>query len=393
MTPPSDGSNGVSGTRLLPLYGAGFVIALSATSVAANLAGYLHGTHATLLTLGLLLAVYGGAELLIKPAFRILSYHLGFRGVLLAGLTGSALASAAFVIAESPFDIGLARLGQGAAAAAVGLSAEAMLIQLPVTGSSRSFGSYRLWKAAGYIVGPLLGGLLVAAGGHLALFTTLAVVAAAVAVWAAVTVPAVESADTVGESMLDLVRRLSSAHSLRPALALAASAAAVSIGLGFLPVLATQRGLGPLAAGAVVSALTGAAASVQLPVRRMRDTGRLADHTGIGIGLLLVAGGFALASTTQGIASLTVASGLLGAGAGLIAPLAFTYLARGNPPERLAQTVNLAEFSRLSGDFGGPLLVGAISATSTLNVGLLAVTVVLAALANVLVMTGRGTDR
>ncbi|MUL78451.1 MFS transporter [Mycolicibacterium sp. CBMA 226] len=392
MTPPSDGSNGVSATRLLPLYGAGFVIALSATSVAANLAGYLHGAHATLLTLGLLLAICGGAELLLKPAFRILSYHLGFRGVLLAGLTGSALTSAAFVIAESPFDIGLARLGQGAAAAAVGLSAEAMLIQLPATGSSRSFGGYRLWKAAGYIVGPLFGGFLVA-GGHEALFTTLAVVAAAVAVWAAVTVPPVESADTVGESTLDLVRRLSSAQCLRPALALAASAAAVSIGLGFLPVLATQRGLGPLAAGAVVSTLTGVAASVQLPVRRIRDAGRLADHTGIGIGLLLVAGGFALASMTSGIASLTVASGLLGAGAGLIAPLAFTYLARGNPPERLVQTVNLAEFSRLSGDFGGPLLVGTISAASTLNVGLLAVTVGLAALANVLVMTGRGTDR
>lgn len=393
MTPPSDGSNGVSGTRLLPLYGSGFVIASSATSVAANLAGYLHSAYAPLLTLGLLLAIYGGAELLLKPVFRILSYHLGFRGVLLAGLTGSALASAAFVIAESPFDVGLARLGQGAAAAAVGLSAEAVLIQLPVPGTSRSFGGYRLWKAAGYVVGPLLGGLLVAVGGHVALFTTLAASAAAVAAWVALTVPAVESADTVGESVSDLVRHLFSGRSLRPALALAAGAAAVSIGLGFLPVLAAQRGLGPLAVGAVVSTLTGAAASVQLPVRHIRDAGRLADHTGIAIGLLLVAGGFALASLTSGIASLTVASGLVGAGAGLIAPLAFTSLARGNPPERLVQTVNLAEFSRLSGDFSGPLLVGAISAASTLSVALLAVTVALAALANVLVMTGRSTDR
>jgi MFS family permease len=153
-----------------------------------------------------------------------------------------------------------------------------------------------------------------------------------------------------------------------------------------------QHGLGPLASGALVSGLVAIAVVVQLPVRHIRDAGRLADHTGIGIGLLLVAMGFASASLAPTVAGLMAAGMLLGAGAGVIAPLAFTYLARRNPPERLGQVVGVAEISRLLGEFAGPLLVGAIAVASTLTVALLAVTVCLAAAANFLVLAARGSD-
>ncbi|WP_135355289.1 MFS transporter [Mycolicibacterium sp. NCC-Tsukiji] len=345
--------------------------------------------HATFFTLGFLLAIYPAAERLLKPLIRTLSSTLGVRRVLLLGLAGSAVASGAFAIAEDADVIGMARLGQGAAAAAVGLGADAVLTRWSRSGPSRSYGGYRTWKAAGYALGPLLGGIVVAFSGPPALFMLLAILTAAVVAWAAVAVPMIDTAVAASESMTDLVRSLLSASCLRPALALGAGAAAVSISLGFLPVLAAHQGLGPLASGVLVSGLVAVAALVQLPVRRIRDAGRLADHTGIGIGLLLAAMGFAAAAFAPTVAGLMSAGVILGAGAGVIAPLGFTYLARRNPPEQLSQVVGVAEISTLVGGFAGPLVVGAIAAWSTLTVALLVVTICLAAAANFLVLAAR----
>src|SRR6478735_10578528 len=52
------------GTRrqVLPLYAAGFVTAFGAHSIAASLGGYTHPQHASLLSLGVLLAVYDGCR-------------------------------------------------------------------------------------------------------------------------------------------------------------------------------------------------------------------------------------------------------------------------------------------------------------------------------------------
>jgi hypothetical protein len=52
---PEQTSTG-SPAHLRPLYAAGFVTAFGAHSIAAGLGAYTHGEHASLLTLGLLLA-------------------------------------------------------------------------------------------------------------------------------------------------------------------------------------------------------------------------------------------------------------------------------------------------------------------------------------------------
>ena len=117
-TPEPADTGRVGQGRLLPLYAAGFVTAFGAHSIAASLGGYTHAQHASLLALGLLLAVYDGAEVVLKPVFGSLADRIGARPVLLGGLLAFAAASAAFVLAGDPAWVGLARFGQGAAAAA-----------------------------------------------------------------------------------------------------------------------------------------------------------------------------------------------------------------------------------------------------------------------------------
>jgi MFS transporter, DHA1 family, tetracycline resistance protein len=368
--PVDTGRVGVQG-RLLPLYAAGFVTAFGAHSIAASLGGYTHGQHASLLALGLLLAVYDGAEVALKPVFGSLADRVGARPVLLGGLLAFAAASAAFVLAGNPAWVGLARFGQGAAAAAFSPAAGVLVSRLtPPGGQGRGFGRYGAWKGLGYTLGPVLGGVLIAVGGYPLLFTTLAVLGVVVAGWAVLVVPAAPPLPRARQTVADLARRLTSPGFVRPTLALAAATAALSVGVGFLPVVGAGRGLGPLATGAIVSLLAAAAALIQPRAGRARDHGRIGDRTGLAAGLALTAIGSA-AVVIPGIAGLVGAAVLIGIGVGVITPIGFAHLATTTPTERLGQTLGAAEVGRELGDAGGPLLVGALAAATTLTPALL----------------------
>ena len=378
--------------RLLPLYAAGFVTAFGAHSIAASLGGYTHAQHASLLALGVLLAVYDGAEVVLKPVFGSLADRIGPRPVLLGGLLAFAAASAAFVLAGDPAWVGLARFGQGAAAAAFSPAAGVLVARLtPNTGQGRGFGRYGAWKGLGYTLGPVLGGVLIAVGGYPLLFTTLAVLGVVVAGGAVLVVPAAPPLPRTRQTVADLVRRLTSPGFVRPTLALAAATAALSVGVGFLPVAGAGRGLGPLATGAIVSLLAAAAAVIQPRAGRARDRGRIGDRTGLAAGLALTAIGCA-AVVIPGVAGLVVAALLIGCGVGVITPIGFAHLATTAPTERLGQTLGAAEVGRELGDAGGPLLVGGLAAAATLTPALLTFAALLTAVAAIVAVPARQPD-
>ncbi len=362
---------------LWPLYAAGFVTAFGAHSIAASLGAYTRQQHASLLALGVLLAVYDGAEVLLKPVFGSLADRVGSRPVLLGGLFAFAAASAAFVLAGDPGAVGLARFGQGVAAAAFSPAAGALVARLsPENGQGRAFGGYGAWKGLGYTLGPVLGGVLITAGGFDLLFTTLAGLALVTAVWAALIVPATPALPRARQTVVALARSLTRAGFLRPTAALAGATAALAVGVGFLPVAGAASGLGPLATGAAVSALAACAALVQPWAGRLRDAGHLADGPGMAGGLVLAAAGVAVAAVVPGIVGVLGAAVTIGAGTGVATPLGFAHLAGTTPAERLGQTMGSAEVGRELGDAGGPLLVGALASTGALGVGLIGLAIV-----------------
>lgn len=355
--------------RMWPLYAAGFTTAFGAHGIAANLGGFSDDAVTSLLVLGGLLALYDGAEVLLKPVFGTLADRIGARPVLLGGLIAFAAASALYVLVDGPGWLWAARLGQGAAASAFSPSASALVARLnPAAGHGRAYGSYGFYKSIGYTLGPLLGGVLVWAGGLRLLFAVLAVLGAAVAGWAALAVPLVEPLPKARQTLLDLVRRLADPAFLAPTAALAAATAALSVGVGFLPVSGRAAHLGTVATGAAVSVLAACAAVVQPKAGRALDEGRLTTRTGIAAGLLITAAGAACAML-PGLAGVLSAAALIGVGTGLITPLGFAALAAGTPPERLGQTMGAAELGRELGDAGGPLLVAGIATLATLTYG------------------------
>ena len=375
-------SDTTPGSRVLPLYAAGFVTAFGAHSIAASLGGYTES--ASLLALGILLAVYDGAEVVLKPVFGSLADRIGPRPVLLAGLVAFALFSAAFVLADAPGLVGVARFGQGAAAAAFSPAAGAMVARLvPPVRYGRAFGRYGARKGLGYALGPLAGGVLITVGGFTLLFATLGALAAAVAVWAALVVPSLPPLPRARQTLVDLARRLGHPGFLRPTVTLAAATAALAVGVGFLPVRGAATGLSPLVTGIAVSLLAATAALVQPRAGRARDGGRLRDGVGMAVGLLLAAAGFTVAALVPGLFGILPAAVAVGVGTGLVTPLGFAALAAAAPPERLGQTMGSAEVGRELGDAGGPLLVGGIAAATTMTGGLLGLAVLLVAAAGV----------
>jgi len=364
--------------RMWPLYAAGFTTAFGAHGIAANLGGFSADAVTSLLVLGGLLALYDGAEVLLKPVFGSLADRVGARPVLLGGLVGFAGASALYVVADSPGWLWAARLGQGAAASAFSPAASALVARLnPAARRGRAFGSYGFYKSIGYTLGPLLGGLLVWAGGLRLLFAVLTVLGAAVAAWAVLAVPAVPPLPRARQTVLDLVRRLTDPAFLAPTGALAAATAALSVGVGFLPVTGRAAGLGPVATGAVVSVLAASAAVVQLRAGAALDDGRITTRSGLATGLALAAAGLGCA-TLPGLTGVLTGAVLIGTGTGLITPLGFAALAAGTPAERLGQTMGAAELGRELGDAGGPLLVAGVATVASLAYGFAALAVLLA---------------
>lgn len=354
-----------------PLYAAGFVTAFGAHSIAAGMGAQSGNIGLTLLNLGILLALYDVSEVFLKPVFGALSDRIGAKPVIVGGLVAFAVVSLIGLWGADPLMLGLARLGQGAAASAFSPASSAMVARRAQGRNAGTyFGRYGSWKSLGYVIGPLLGAALIYAGGFPLLFAALSVLAAAAAMWVLVAVPHLEPLPRRRYTVLDLARQITERRFLVPTLVLAASTAALGAAVGFLPALATRHGLDAFAGTAAVSLLAIASLLTQPRIGRLRDNGGISDAQGMRWGLLVTAGGVALLALAPGPVTIYLAAAAIGAGVGMATPTGFAHLADTTPPGRMGRTMGSAELGRELGDAGGPLLVGGIATLIGLPAGL-----------------------
>ncbi|WP_374009266.1 MFS transporter [Leifsonia sp. LS-T14] len=369
------------GRALIPLYLAGFTTAFGAHGVATGLGVEAGGLGLSLLSFGLILALYDLAEVVLKPIFGALSDRIGVKPVILGGLALFALASAVAIVAPTPAVIALARLGQGAGASAFSPASSSAVARL--AGSERLgryFGRYGAWKSIGYAAGPLLGAALITLFGIGALYGALALLAVGTAVWAAFRVPSLPVLARPRYTVADLVRQTTDRSFLIPTLALAATTALLGVAVGYLPLLLTRSGMVPIASAAAVAAIAIASAVSQPLAGRLRDRGRITVRAGVSTAL--ATGAVASLLMLWGHPAVLYAAAILvGLAVGVATPLAYAHLAATTPEERLGRTIGNAELGRELGDAGGPLLVGALGSAIGLSAGIGALALVTAAAA------------
>ncbi|MDV6314299.1 MFS transporter [Gordonia amicalis] len=362
---------------IAPLYLAGFTTAFGAHGVATVLGSESDDIGLSLLGLGLVLALYDLAEVVLKPLFGALSDRIGAKPVILGGLVAFAVASLIGVATATPLALALARFGQGAAASAFSPASSAAVARL--AGRERLghyFGRYGAWKSLGYVFGPLLGVGLVYLGGIRSLYAALAVLGLAAAIWVAVALPAPPVLPRQRYTLADLARQTTERGFLVPTMLLATTTAILGVAVGFLPLLASREGLPSFVGAASVAVLALVSTVVQPLVGRYRDEGRLTIRTGALAGMTVGAAALILVAFVPHAVTLLIASAAIGVMVGSVTPLAFAHLADSTPDERMGRTMGNAELGREVGDAGGPLMVGAIATFATLPIALLALAVV-----------------
>ena len=358
---------------MAPLYAAGFVTAFGAFSVAAGLGATGEDIGLSLLRIGVLLALYDVAEVLLKPLFGALSDRIGPKPVIVGGLIAFAALSLLGLGADNTILLAVARLGQGAAAAAFSPAASASVARLASAGrTGRYFGRYGSWKGMGYTLGPLLAAVLIGFGGLPLLFAVLAAAAGGTAVWVAVALPHIPPLPRPRYTVVDLVKQTTDRRFLIPTIALATSTAVLGASIGFLPALAAEGGSELVASIAIASVLALALTAVQPWTGLLRDRRIVSDRVGTVVGLSVMAAGVLMAAMPWGPIGLYAAAVLIGAGIGITTPFGFAALADSTPPERMGRTMGSAELGRELGDSAGPLLVGVVATATTLSVGLAA---------------------
>ncbi len=128
---------------------------------AVNLPVYAKQVGIGTAMIGFLIAAYDFAEIIAKPVFGYLSDRHGMKKTMLIGIVIFILASASYLLVP-PQLLLLVRFLQGLGAAALSAVSLALVGIYYKKNRGRAYGIYNAIKGAGYVVAPLVGGLIVA---------------------------------------------------------------------------------------------------------------------------------------------------------------------------------------------------------------------------------------
>ena len=150
---------------VLALSASAFVEWCGATAVLPLLPIYLRHRGSSVTLVGLTMAAFFAAALLVQYPMGRLSDRIGRRKVQVAGLATYALASVLFAFAGAPVLALLLRALQGAGAGVVDVANAATIGEaVPATHQGRAFGSFYGARTVAMAIGPFIGGFAGVAG-------------------------------------------------------------------------------------------------------------------------------------------------------------------------------------------------------------------------------------
>jgi MFS family permease len=328
--------------------------------------------------IGFLIAAYDLAEIVAKPVFGALADRQGMKRTMQLGIVVFIAASLLYLIIDSRWLL-LVRFLQGAGAAALSAVSLAMVGVYFQDQRGRAFGVYNALKGAGYVVSPLVGGLIVARRSFSGVFVVSAAVGV-VALFLSLALPPTPKAATEAgvdddddfslQTFLSVFRE----PQLLPwYAATVVNMFYIGILFGFLPVRAHALGFTPTHSGLLMSAVSLAYLLVQPLAGAWAD--RSSPERTIRIGLLL--SGLAVMAVPFERGPVLVATVLLaGLSVGTVWTNTDTLISTLARQGRLGSTMGAAGSFKELGDMVGPILIGVLSQAFGLAVGFVACGVV-----------------
>lgn len=312
--------------------------------------------------IGVLIAAYDFAEILAKPLFGAVADRQGMKRTMLAGIAVFTLASLIYVVVPPQLLIAV-RFLQGVGAAALSAVSLALIGVYFEQRRGRAYGIYNAIKGAGYVVSPMVGGLIVVRSGFASIFVATAIIGV-VAFAVSLLLPSPDHETDVFDDddddlswsgFISVFRE----PTLRPwYAATVVNMFFVGILFGFLPVRIHDLGIDPLTSGALLSVVALSYLLIQ-PV-----AGALADRASaaatIRAGLALAAISIVIVPFVDGLALVPV-SVAAGVGVGTVWTNTDALISRLARRSQLGATMGAAGSFKELGDMIGPLLVGVLS--------------------------------
>lgn len=350
-----------------------FVTSFGAHIVAVNLPAYAAQVGVGVAMIGLLIAAYDAAEVVAKPLFGALADRRGMKQTMLAGIAMFVLASATYLWVD-PRLLLLIRFLQGVGAAALSAVSLALVASYAGERRGRAYGIYNAIKGAGYVVSPLIGGVILLRSDFRMIFVAAAGIGAlAFALSLMLPKPKagpgarLDDDNDIGLAGLFAAVRQSS---LWPwYMVTVVNMFFVGILFGFLPVRVYALGYSPLVNGLLLTAVSASYLLIQPLAGSLAD--RVSPALTIRAGLLLAGACVILAPFLAGWGLFIVAI-LAGIGVGTVWTNTDTLVSQQAQAGHLGATMGVAGTFKEIGDMLGPLLIGIVSQAFGLTAGFVA---------------------
>jgi MFS family permease len=147
---------------LLTLSFAGFAASFTGHLIASNLGTYMDSFGSSATAIGLVIGSLALAEVIFKTPFGILSDRYGRLKFMLAGFVALIIVSVAYPFFQDPSALFAIRFIQGIAIGAFSTTSVAIVADMFQEKKGEAMGTYNAIKGAGYALGPVAGGLIIA---------------------------------------------------------------------------------------------------------------------------------------------------------------------------------------------------------------------------------------